>query len=145
LTCIIGKEKFTWNDQITKAFDNLKTTFSIAPILMHVNFIKPFFLETNASDYAFGAILSQYGDDNHLNHVAFYSRKFTTSEINYEIFDKELLAIVASFEVWHHFLEGTQHQIIVYTNHINLEYFISVWVLYSHLWNKVYTTRFLMF
>jgi len=64
---------------------------------MHVDFIKPFFLETDALDYAFGAILSQYGDDNYLHPVAFYSRNFIASKINYEIHDKKLLAIVASF------------------------------------------------
>ena len=90
---------------------------------------KLFFLETDASDYAFGAILSQYGDDSYLHPVAFYSRKFTAPEINYEIHDKELLAIVASFEVWRHFLEGAQHQITVYIDHKNLEYFMTAKVL----------------
>jgi hypothetical protein len=97
--------------------------------LIHVDFTKPFFLETDASYYALRAILSQYGDDGHLHPVAFYSRKFTAPEINYEIHDKELLAIVAFFEVWCHFLEGAQYQIIVYTDHKNLEYFMSAKVL----------------
>lgn len=79
MTRLTGKENFTWNDQTQEAFDKLKITFSTAPVLMHVDFTKPFLLETDASDYAFGAILSQYGDDNYLHPVAFYSRKFTTS------------------------------------------------------------------
>jgi hypothetical protein len=126
---LTGKKKISWNDQTQEAFDSLKKAFSSAPILIHVDFSKPFFLETDASDYALGAILSQYGDDGHLHPIVFYSRKFTAPEINYEIHDKELLAIVASFEVWRHFLEGAQHQIIVYTDHKNLEYFMSAKVL----------------
>jgi hypothetical protein len=129
LTCLTGKEIFSWNDQTQEAFDSLKKAFFSAPILIHVDFTKPFFLEIDAPDYALRAILSQYGDDGHLYLLAFYSRKFTAPEINYEIHDKELLAIVASFEVWRHFLEGAQHQIIVYTDHKNLEYFMSAKVL----------------
>jgi hypothetical protein len=63
----------------------------------------------------------------------FHSRKFTIAEINYEIHDKELLAIVDSFQEWRHFLEGAQHPITVYiaiyTDHKNLEYFMSAKVL----------------
>jgi hypothetical protein len=66
----------------------------MAPILMHPHFQKPFFLETNASDFALGAVLSQPDKDGRLHPVAFHSRKFTVVEINYEIHDKELLAIV---------------------------------------------------
>lgn len=59
----------------------------------------------------------------------FHSRKFSAAEINYEIHDKELLAIVNSFQEWRHFLEGAQHPVTVYTDHKNLEYFMSIKVL----------------
>ena len=49
--------------------------------------------------------------------------------INYEIHDKELLAIVDSFQEWRHFLEGAQHLVTVFTDHKNLEYFMSAKVL----------------
>jgi hypothetical protein len=64
--------------------------------------------------------------------VAFYSRKFTATKINYEIHDKELLAIVNSFQEWRHFLEKAVHLITIYTDHKNLEYFMSVQVLNQH-------------
>jgi len=57
-------------------------------------------VETDALDFALGAVLSQRDDENHLHPVAFHSRKFTSAEINYEIHDKELLAIVDSFKHW---------------------------------------------
>jgi hypothetical protein len=93
--------------------------------LIHPNFSKSFFLESNASDYALGTILSQNGADGRLHLVAFHSQKFTTAEINYEIHDKELLAIVDSFQEWRHFLEGAVYPNTVYSDHKNLKYFMS--------------------
>jgi hypothetical protein len=50
LICLTGKEFFSWNDQMQEAFDSLKLVFSSAPILIHVDFTKPFFLESDASN-----------------------------------------------------------------------------------------------
>ena len=110
-------------------FDTLKSTFTSAPILIHADPSKPFILETDASDYALGAILSQNDATGELHPVAFHSRKFTAAEINYEIYDKELLAIVDSFETWRHFLEGAHHTMTVYSDHRNLLYFTTSRVL----------------
>jgi len=52
----------------------------------------------DVSDFAFGTILSQFGIDGLLHLVAFYSRKLTNAEINYQVYDKELLAIITAFE-----------------------------------------------
>ena len=75
-------------------FDGIKQAFTSAPVLAHVDLQKPFIIEADASDFALGSILSQQGDDEKLHPVAFHSRKFDTAESNYEIHDKELLAIV---------------------------------------------------
>ena len=61
--------------------------------------------------------------------MAFHSRKFDATEINYEIHDKELLAIVDSFVQWRHFLEGSPHKVIVFSDHKNLAYFQNARVL----------------
>ena len=61
--------------------------------------------------------------------MAFQSRKFDATEINYEIHDKELLAIVDSFTQWRHFLEGSSHQVTVFSDHKNLAYFQNARVL----------------
>ena len=129
LTRLTCKDKLEWSMEADQAFEILKMTFTSAPILIHSNFQKPFFLESDASDYALGAVLSQHGEDGRLHLVAFHSRKFTAAKINYEIHNKELLAIVDSFQEWRHFLEGAQHPIIVHTDHKNLEYFMSAKVL----------------
>ena len=129
LTRKTGKSPFLWGTAAQEAFESLKKAFTTAPILRHADPTLPFVLETDASDFALGAVLSQSGDDGLLHPVAYHSRKFTAAEINYEIYDKELLAIVDSFEVWRHFLEGAQHPITVFTDHKNLLYFTTSRVL----------------
>ena len=57
-------------------------------------------LETDASDFAIGAIISQRDEERRLHPVAFHSSKFQPTEINYEIHDKELLAVVEAFKHW---------------------------------------------
>ena len=81
-----------------QAFEALKKAFTTVPILIHPDFQKPFFLESDGSDFALGAVLLQPSEDGRLHPVAFHSRKFTTAKINYEIRDKKLLAIVDSFQ-----------------------------------------------
>jgi hypothetical protein len=83
-----------------KAFVNLKECFTTAPILTHFNPKRQCIVETDASDFALGAVLSQKEDDDMLHPIAYYSRKFSPAEINYEIHDKELLAVVESFTIW---------------------------------------------
>jgi hypothetical protein len=103
LTC---KDKLEWGP---KAFQDLKATFTTAPILVHPDFSKPFYMETNALDFAMGAVLSQEGEGRRLHLVAFCSRIFFAVKINYKIHDEELLAIVESFQEWHHLLEGASY------------------------------------
>ena len=76
-----------------------------APILAHVDPHLPFFIVADATDFVLGSILSQQGADGQLHLVAFHSRKFNVVEINYEVHDKELLAIVDSFEQWRSFMK----------------------------------------
>ena len=101
------------------AFKSLKMAFTSAPILAHVDPKKPFIIEADA----LGSILSQRGNDEKLHPMAFHSRKFDAAEINYEIHDKELLAIVDSFMQWRNFLDGSSHQVTIFSDHKKLAYF----------------------
>jgi hypothetical protein len=83
--------------------------FTSTPILIHPNLAKPFIVETDASDFALGAILSQFGIYGLLHRVAFYSWKLTSAEINYQVYDKELLAIITAFDQWRLYFAGAQH------------------------------------
>jgi hypothetical protein len=82
-------------------------------------------LETDASDYAIRMRLTQPGDDGKPCPIAFYSRKLIQAELNYDIHDKELLAIVVAFKVWRVYLEGAKHTIIMKTDHKNLTFFMT--------------------
>jgi hypothetical protein len=70
-------------------------------------------------------VLSQYDDDGILHPIAFFSKKHSPAEYNYEIYDKELIAIIQAFEEWRPELEGALYLILVLSNHKNLEYFMS--------------------
>jgi hypothetical protein len=73
--------------------------------------------------------LSQIGNKKKLHPNAFHARKFSPAEINYEIHDKELLAIVDSFKAWRRYLEGSLYTVQVFIDHKNLEYFMTTKVL----------------
>jgi len=112
------------DDQQT-AFETLKQRFTSAPILLMPDFSKPFRLETDASDYDYGAILSQQSDDGHWLLVAYMSKQMLPAECNYVIYDKELLTIIEALKLWRHYLEGSPHPVEIWSNHKNLEYFCS--------------------
>lgn len=115
---------FTWNDEARASFESLKTAFSSAPILVHFHPDRTTILETDASDYAVTAILSQTNPESlEIHPVAFFSRTMAPAELNYEIYDKELLAIYAAFRQWRAYLEGLPNPVEVITDHKNLEYF----------------------
>ena len=86
-------------------------------------------METNASDYALAAILSIMTKDNKIYPIAFHSQMFSALELNYNIHDKELLAIFEVFKIWQHYLEGSTSLINIVTDHKNLEYFSTTKIL----------------
>jgi hypothetical protein len=117
--------KFQWNKEHQNAFDLLKKAFQKESFLKHPNESNPFVLETDASDFAVAGILSQLDEDNVLKPVGFFSRQLDKSQRNYDIYDKELLAIVSCFSHWRHFLQGNNHRTLVMTDHKNLEFFMT--------------------
>jgi len=118
-----------WGTEAELAFNDLKKRFTMTPILRHFDPAKPVIIETDASDFAIGAVLSQRDEENRLHPIAFHSRKFSPAEINYEIHDKELLAVVDTFKHWRRYCEGAEHQVQVFSDHQNLEYFTTTKVL----------------
>ena len=114
---------FAWTPACQTGFDTLKRAFVDAPILKPFDWTRDVILETDASDYVSAGVMSQYDDDGILHPVAFFSKKHSVTECNYEIYDKELLAIICCFEEWHPKLKGTLSLVKVITNYQNLEYF----------------------
>jgi hypothetical protein len=104
----------------------LKQVFTTAPILRHFDYDREIIVETDASDYISASVLSQYDDEGILHPVTFFTKKHTPGECNYEIYDKELIAIIRAFEEWRPELEGILYPIQVLSDHKNLEYFMSM-------------------
>ena len=87
---------------------------------------RQFVVQEDASDIGVGASLSQRtASDQKLHPCAFYSRCLTPAERNYEIGNRELLAVKLPLEEWRHWLEGTKLSFLVWTDHKNLEYLES--------------------
>ncbi|MBW0544522.1 hypothetical protein O181_084237 [Austropuccinia psidii MF-1] len=107
-----------------REFNQLKEAFTIAPILSHFDPSLPTIVETDASDYAFGAVLSQIS---YLGKhpIAFDSPKLLPAELNYEIHDKEVLGIVWALKHWTAFLLSLSSSFELLTKNSSLQYFMS--------------------
>lgn len=118
---------FLWSAACHKAFDELKRMFSSAPILCHYDADAPTTVEVDTSDFMVAGVLSQTDGTSVLRPVAYFSKKMSPQECNYEIYDKELLAIVKAFEEWRPELATTDpgRKIKVLSDHRSLEYFMS--------------------
>ena len=126
LTLLTRKEvPWQWGPEQQQAFDRLKAAFTTGPILQRFDYDKDIIVETDASDYVSAGVLSQYGDDGLLHPVAFFSKKHSPAECNYEIYDKELMAIIRCFEEWRAELQSAANPIQVLSDHKNLEYFMT--------------------
>lgn len=112
-----------------RAFETLKQAFLKVPILGHYDPNKECRVETDASGNAICGILSQadqsVGGKIQWRPVAFYSRKMSSAERNYDTHDHELLAIVESLKEWRRYLEGSTRSFDLYTDHDNLRYFLK--------------------
>ncbi len=110
-----------------KVFTKLRQAFVEAPIPNHFDPECHIWIEMNASSYTIGGILSQLTSDDlgqwHL--VAFFSRKMISAETQYKTHDGKLLAIVEVSKTWRHYLEGCKHEVLVLTDHNNLQRFIN--------------------
>jgi hypothetical protein len=122
LTILTGNVKWKWDVEQQLAFDNLKEAVCSAPVLAIPNNQDPFKVETDASDFAVGGTLSQQ-QDGVWHPVAFLSKAMTETERNYEIYDKELLAVMTALDHWRHYLMGAAHDFEIWSDHQNLQYF----------------------
>lgn len=98
-------------------------TSSKTQIIQHCDQDTPTMIETDAPDFALGAILSQKFEEGKLHPCDFLSRELTSTEFNYDVNDNEMLAIVYALNKCKHFLQGSQFQTTVFSDHQNLSYF----------------------
>ena len=104
---MVKKDKrWEWTEKQEEAFKELKKRFTEEPVLAAPDIDKKMRMEVDASDYATGGVLSMEYGDGLWRLVAFLSKSLNETERNYEIHDKEMLAIIRGLEAWRHLLEG---------------------------------------
>ncbi len=130
------------------AFIRLRQAFTEALILHHFDPERHIRIETDASGYAIGGVLSQLTSDQRVSEsdenfsskssdvcqwhpVAFFSRKMIPAQIRYETHDQELLAIVETFKTWCHYLEDCKYKVLFLTDNNNLRHFMDTKILSS--------------
>src|SRR5882672_1426608 len=96
----------TWHfsDECHSAFEALKNAFTTAPVLTYWILDTQITVETDDSNYALTAVLSITTPTGELHPIAFHSQMFSAPELNYDIHNKELLAIFEAFKRWRHYL-----------------------------------------
>jgi hypothetical protein len=115
--------EFIWTADCQEAFDLLKYHLTHACVRAYPDPTKAVILCTDASDYALGAVLSQENDDGVERVISYYSRSFSTAELNYSVHEKEALAMVAAFKHFHIYI--TNLPFLVYTDHRSLATLLS--------------------
>jgi len=115
---------FTAGNGQEEAFEELQHRFTTAPIRADFSPGRETVVKRDTSNFAFGCVLSRFLD-RRLDPVAFHSRKLSTAERKYEIHDKELLAILEALTEWKCYLAGADKPITPYTDHQNLQHFLT--------------------
>ncbi|XPS94913.1 hypothetical protein M3J09_004211 [Ascochyta lentis] len=129
LTRLTGKNAtFKWGEPQQRAFDAMKAAFTREPALANFDPDLETVLECDASGWATGGVLSQYGKDKVLRTVAYFSAKNSKAEVNYTIHDKEMLAVIKCLQEWSTELKQVKGFTVV-TDHKNLEYFCKAQLL----------------
>jgi len=130
LTNLTRKEvSFNWTEEANKAFLEIKKRFTEEPILHSFRDDRESLVETDASDTNLGAAHLQKGDDGKMHPVAYFSKKMSSAEQNYNIYEKELLAIVEALKHWRIYLQGARYPVTIHTDHMNLRTFTTTKVL----------------
>jgi hypothetical protein len=118
-----------WGDTQQKAFEELRDKMVAKLVLQQPNFDKTFYLQTDASKYGVGAVLSQDRDTlattlRRHHPVVFYSAIFTPIEQNYDAYELEFTRVLKAIEHWRVYLIWTKEPFIIKTDHKNLTHWM---------------------
>jgi hypothetical protein len=112
-----------WSAETDRVFSHLRALFTSAPVPAHPDPSLAFIVEVDTSEAGIGAVLSQrLGMPLKLRPCAFFSKKLSPAERNYDVGDRELLAVVKALTAWRHWLEGAKHPFLIWTDRRNLVY-----------------------
>lgn len=125
LTNLLHKnQRFVWTDECTKAFTRIKDHLVSAPILACPDFSKQFYVQTDASDFGLGAVLTQFHEDGE-KVICYLSRSLTKTERRcLSVTEKECLAVIFAIEKLRGYLEGAHFTVI--TDHYSLKWLFSI-------------------
>ncbi|GJZ46451.1 putative nucleotidyltransferase, ribonuclease H [Tanacetum coccineum] len=119
LTKLMRKgEKFVWNDEREKSFEELKQRLVSAPILTLPSGSGGFQIYSDASKNGLGCVLMQHGKV-----IAYASRQLKPYKVNYPTHDLELAVVVFALKIWRHYLYGESCDI--FTDHKSLKYIFT--------------------
>jgi transposase InsO family protein len=116
-------QPWDWTEEQQVAFETMKAAYASEPVLLCPDYTKPFRLQCDASLVASGGVLLQDDTNGQEHPIAFFSKAHSPAERNYMTYDREFLAIILCLREWRHFIIGSPHQTIVFTDHQNLTYF----------------------
>ena len=111
-------KSFNWGEAQEWSFMKLKVALATTPILAVVDPLKPYVVETDASDKAIGAVLLQEGRP-----IAFESKKLDRAQQNYSTYERELYAIIYALKKWRHYLYGAKFEVVF--DHESIKWFAS--------------------
>ena len=119
-----------WNNNKQHTFKKLQDKMISKPVLQQPNFNKTFYLQTDASKYGVGAVLSQDGGTKGVtprkrHPITYYSATFSPTEQNYDAHNLEFLGVLKSIEHWRPYLIWTKEPFVIKTDHKNLTYWKS--------------------
>jgi len=104
-------EDWQWDEEEQGSFEELKHLITSTLIIVQLNQDAPFRLETDASGYTTGAVLSQLCDDGKWHLVGITTKGLDSAERNYKVHNKKILSVIQGLKEWRHILEGTKHMI----------------------------------
>ena len=112
------QEKFEWSETQDKAFTELKDCLLHPPVLSYPDFEKPFFIATDASNFAIGAVLAQEKSSDKLHPIHYISKTLSETERRYSTTKREALAVVYALRTFRYIVFG--HDVTILTDHMPL-------------------------
>src|SRR3984893_3657092 len=120
---LTGKVLWKWEEEEEAAFQDLHLALVSAPVLALPQDKGRWKVETDASNLATGGVLSQQQVDGTWRVVDYISKALMAAEKNYDVYDKEFLAVIRALREWWAYLIGAEETIEIWMDHANLQYF----------------------
>ncbi len=117
---------FAMTSKARKAFERLKAVFVNIFILKHYDWDADLYMKIDASNRKVEDVFNPKNKTDQWYLIAYYSYKFKKAEVQWNMHDKELYAIVLDFKNWWHYLQNSKRLICVITDHNNLHYFMMM-------------------